>query len=80
MHKLRKYKTKLLKAKYRNNDGEKSVELYKKIQGHFQDKTLKIVNFRRNSKTEKNPRKFPGFPGCVDTQSIVYSMQYIYIA
>ena len=38
-------------------------ELYKKIPGYFQDKILKIVNSRTNSRTEKNSRTFPGFPG-----------------
>ena len=39
---------------------KKIGELYKKVPGHFQDKTLKIVN----------SRTFPGFlgfPGRVDT-------------
>ena len=36
---------------------KKFGELSKKVPGHFQDKTLKIVN----------SRTFPGFPGRVDT-------------
>ena len=42
------------------------VNCSKKIPGHFQDKTLKMVNSRPNS------RPFPGFPGFtgrVDTLS-----------
>ena len=52
--------TKLLKAKYRNNDCEKKlVNCTKK----FQDKTLKILSSSTNSRTEKNSRTFPGFSG-----------------
>ena len=62
MHKHRKYKKKLLKTKYRNNDYKKNWwTVPKTIQGHFQHKTLKIVNSRANFRTEKNSRKFPGF-------------------
>ena len=45
---------------------KKLVNCTKTIPGHFQDKTLKIVN----SRTEKNSMTFPGFggfPGRVDT-------------
>ena len=52
---------------------KKMVNSSKKIPGHFQDKTLKMVNSKTNSRTKKNSRTFPGFPGFpahVDTLTI----------
>ena len=49
----------------------------KKIPGHFQDKTLKMVNSRTNPRTMQTSRAFPGFPGFpgrVDTLCIVICM------
>ena len=40
---------------------KKMVNCSKKIPGHFQDKTLKMVNSRTNSRTKKIPGHFQDF-------------------
>ena len=52
---------------------KKMVNSSRKIPGHFQDKTLKMVNSRTKQTSRAFPG-FPGFPGRVDTLCIVICM------
>ena len=60
---------------------KKMVNFSKKIRGHFQDKTLEMVNSRTNSSTKKNSRHFQVFqdawtPWKIQNQSV--SASYLY--